>query len=152
MFWRKYAKDCLCGSMFRDFAFETLIFKFRNRRTNLKFQAILHTLKFWFSKNFRNSPPEVICIKMFLKTTPNSQESTYVRVFFIIKGLWHRCFLLNFRKVLRITFSEHIWWVLWTAPKKQHHSFFFQILALFIHPYFQYSSFMFHVILSTDIT
>ena len=62
--------------------------------------------------------------QVFLKISKNSQESTCVRVSFLIKllfspaillkrRLWHTCFPVNFVKFLRTPFFiEHLWWML----------------------------------------
>ena len=43
----------------------------------------------------------------------NSQENTCVRVSFLKKIPWHRCFPVNFAKLLRTPFFvEHPWWML----------------------------------------
>ena len=50
------------------------------------------------------------------KGVQNSQENTCVKVYFLNKvagltlkkGLWHRCFPVNFAKFLRITILKHI--------------------------------------------
>ena len=61
----------------------------------------------------RSSHPEVFCKKVFLKILQNSQENTCTRVTFLIKlkalqkRLWHRCFHLNFAKVLRTPFLQN---------------------------------------------
>ena len=63
------------------------------------------------------------CVKkVFLKISPNSQESTCARVSFLIKlqaatllkkRLWHSYFPVNFLKFLRTPFlTEHVWWLL----------------------------------------
>ena len=50
---------------------------------------------------------------MFLEISQNSQECIYARVSFLIKCLWHRCFLVNFAKFLRTPcFTEHFRWLL----------------------------------------
>ena len=66
--------------------------------------------------------------KMFLKTSQNPQGNIFVRFFFLIKlqpevcnfiwkRLWHRCFLVNFKKFLRTPFLKstfgHCFWVHW---------------------------------------
>ena len=59
--------------------------------------------------------------KMFLKISQNSQKSTSAKASFLIKlhatllkkGLWHRCFLGNFTKLLRPLFLiEYLRWLL----------------------------------------
>ena len=52
----------------------------------------------------------VPCKKVFLKISPNLQENTCARV-------WHRCFLVNFLKILKASFSENTsgWLLLNTA-------------------------------------
>ena len=48
--------------------------------------------------------------KVFLEISENSQENTCVRVSFLIKRLWHRCFPLNFAKFLGTPFlREQLW-------------------------------------------
>ena len=51
--------------------------------------------------------------KVFLEISQNSQQDTCGRVSFLIKKLkkrlWHRCFPVNFAKILRTTFFiEHL--------------------------------------------
>ena len=68
-----------------------------------------------YKKGFRSSPPEVFCKKGFLKKiSQNSQENTCVRPATLLKKtLWHRCFPVNFVKILRtLFFIEHVWWLL----------------------------------------
>ena len=65
--------------------------------------------------------------KQFLEISQNSQESTCVRISFLInlqawglkpttllgKRVWHRCFPVNFAEFLRTSFlTEHLWWLL----------------------------------------
>ena len=51
--------------------------------------------------------------KVFIEILQNSRENTCARVSFLIKRLWHRCFLVNFVKFLRTLFlTEHLWWLL----------------------------------------
>ena len=56
--------------------------------------------------------------KVFLKIWQNSQENPCVRVVsqpgtLLEKRLWHRCFPVNFVKILRAPiFVEHLWWML----------------------------------------
>ena len=51
--------------------------------------------------------------KVFLEISQNSQENTCARVSFLIKlqalkkGLWHRCFTVNFAKFLRTPFLHN---------------------------------------------
>ena len=66
--------------------------------------------------------------KVFLKISQNSQKNTCARVSFLIKlqalvctfinnRLWHRCFLVNFDKLLRAPFFiEHLQWLLSYSP------------------------------------
>ena len=70
----------------------------------------------------RSSRPEMLCKKVFLEISQNAQESTCVRISFLIKAqpatllkkrLWHSCFPVNFVKFLRTLFlTEHLWWLL----------------------------------------
>ena len=69
----------------------------------------------------------VSCKKVFLKISQNSQENTCARVSFLIKlqakvaglrpatllkkGLWHKCFPVNFAKFLR-ALIENLWWLI----------------------------------------
>ena len=49
----------------------------------------------------------------FLEISQNSQKNACARVSFLKKGLWHRCFLVNFAKFLGISFlREHLRWLL----------------------------------------
>ena len=57
--------------------------------------------------------------KVFLKILQNSQENIRARIFILIntvllkKRLWHRCFLVNFAKILRTAFfREYLRWLL----------------------------------------
>ena len=55
--------------------------------------------------------------KVFLEILQNSQENTCAQVSwpgtFLKKGLWHKCFPVNFTKFLRRPFlTEHIRWLL----------------------------------------
>ena len=62
--------------------------------------------------------------KVLLEILQNSQENICARVSFLIKlqarpatllkkRLWHRCFPVNFVKILRTPFYiEHLWWML----------------------------------------
>ena len=50
---------------------------------------------------------------MFLETLQNSQENSFVRLSLLIKParnqrLWHRCFPVNFAKLLRTPFLQNI--------------------------------------------
>ena len=67
----------------------------------------------------------VLCKKVFLEISQNSQENTCAKVTFLNKvaalrpvtllkkRLWHRCFPVNFVKFLRTPlFTEHLWWLL----------------------------------------
>ena len=70
--------------------------------------------------SFKKQPPEVFYRKkMFLKISQNLQETTCARVTFLTKlqaysrpatllkkGLWHRCFPVNFAKFLRALFHR----------------------------------------------
>ena len=73
-----------------------------------------------FNVYMQKQPSEVFCKKGFLKNSSNSQENTCVRVFLnnvaglrpatLLKmRLWHRCFLVNFRKFLKTPFfTKHL--------------------------------------------
>ena len=74
---------------------------------------------------FRNSRPEVFCKKDVLRNfTKLTGEHLCQSLFFdkvaglrpatlFKKKLWHRCFLVNFVKLLRTPFlTEHLWWLL----------------------------------------
>ena len=62
--------------------------------------------------------------KVFLEISQNSQENTWPESLFnkvaglrpvtlLKRRLWHKCFLVNFAKFLRILFlTEHLWWLL----------------------------------------
>ena len=65
--------------------------------------------------------------KQFLEISQNSQESTCVRISFLInlqerdlkpttllrKRVWHRCYPVNFAKFLRTSFlTEHLCWMI----------------------------------------
>ena len=49
----------------------------------------------------------VLCKRVFLKISQNSQENTCARVSFLKKRLWHRCFPVNFVKFLRAPFLQN---------------------------------------------
>ena len=69
------------------------------------------------SQLHRNCLLEVFYRKGILKSSQNSQEKTFPRVFFLVK-LGHRCFPDNFAKFLRTSlFIEHLWWLLLTAAR-----------------------------------
>ena len=64
--------------------------------------------------SIQKQPPEVFCKKMFLRISENSQEKTLAEVSFLRPAtLWterprHRCFPVNFVKVLKAPFfTEH---------------------------------------------
>ena len=58
--------------------------------------------------------------KLFLEISQNSRENTVPDLIklqaacnFIKKGLWHRCFPVNFAKFLKtLCFAEHFRWLL----------------------------------------
>ena len=73
----------------------------------------------------RSSHSEVLCKKVFLKMSQNSQKHICARVSFLIKlqtsclqlywkkRLWHRCFPVNFANFLEHSFLiKHIRWLL----------------------------------------
>ena len=72
----------------------------------------------------RSSRPNLLCKKVFLKISQNSQENTCTRASFLIscrrqpaaslkKRLWHRSFPVDFVEFIRIpSFIEHILWLL----------------------------------------
>ena len=73
--------------------------------------------------------------KVFLEILQNSQENTCARDSFLIKlqarpatllkkSLWHRCFPVNFAKLLRTPFFiEHLWWLLVTVVSEITHKY-----------------------------
>ena len=76
-------------------------------------------------KLFRSSRPEVFCEKGVLKnfaefTGKHLCQSLYFNnvgglrpATFLKKRLWHRCFSVNFAKLLKTPFfTEHLWWLL----------------------------------------
>ena len=59
---------------------------------------------------FRSSHGRCSMKKIFLKISQNSQENTCARVrpaTLLKKRLWHRCFPVNFAKVLRTSFLQN---------------------------------------------
>ena len=58
-----------------------------------------------------SSRPEMFCEKVFLEMSQNSQKNTCARAAFwkkfIKKRLWHRCFPVNFAKILRAPFLQN---------------------------------------------
>ena len=67
------------------------------------------------------APSGVLCKKVFLEISQNSEENACARVSFLIKlqatllkkKLWHRCFPVNFAKYLRTPIlTEHLRWLL----------------------------------------
>ena len=97
-----------------------------NQQISKKFEiAVSIYEKFPLCSIYRSSLPEVFCKKkVFLKISQNTQETTCVTVFFLIKlqarsatffkkRLWQRRFPVNFAKFLRTpSFIEHLWWLL----------------------------------------
>ena len=89
--------------------------------------------------------------KVFLKNSQNSQENMCQSLFFnkvaglrlttlLKKRLWHRCFPVNFAKLLRISFFvEHHWWPLlfprhpWTDASGYCAQYYF-LVAFFLVP------------------
>ena len=63
---------------------------------------------------YRSSLPDVFCKKGVLKNFANfTRKHLCQSLFYIKKGLWHRCFPGNFVKFLRTAFStEHLQWLL----------------------------------------
>ena len=73
---------------------------------------------------YRSSRPEMFCEKVFLKTSQNPQENACARAFLntvaglrpatlLKERLWHRCFSVNFVKILRTPFlTQHVRWLL----------------------------------------
>ena len=53
----------------------------------------------------RSSRPEMFLKKVFLKILRNWQEKHLCQSLFFKKTLWYRCFLVNFARFLRTTFS-----------------------------------------------
>ena len=57
---------------------------------------------------FRSSHRRCSIKKVFFKISQNSQENICAKVSFILKKrLWHRCFPVNFAKVLRTPFLQN---------------------------------------------
>ena len=67
-----------------------------------------------------------VCVlqkKLSIKISQNSQENICARVSFLIitllkKGLWHRCFLVNFAKFLRTPFKTE--WGEWPSGLRRY--------------------------------
>ena len=70
------------------------------------------------SENSRSRHPRYSAKNVFSEISQNSQENTCARVSFLIKlqarsatvlkkGLWHRCFPVNFAKFLRTPFLQN---------------------------------------------
>ena len=80
---------------------------------------------FLLSHFFRSSRPEVFFKKGVLRNLPKLTGKHLCQILFfnkvaglrpatlLKKGLWYRCFLVNFLKFLRAPFFiEHLWWLL----------------------------------------
>ena len=82
------------------------------------FIFLIFLKSWWFFLNCTETVSRRFSVeKVFLKSSPNSQENTCARASFLIK-LEHRCFPDNFAKFLRTPlFIEHLWWLLLTAPR-----------------------------------
>ena len=111
LFWRTSAKDCFCTG--------------HTHHSQLLIHFNLHSAPSSSSSLLllRSSRPEVFYKKVVLRNFAKfTRKHLRQRVFFnkvaglrlfIKKGLWHRCFLVNFAKFLRTPFvTEHMWWLL----------------------------------------
>ena len=95
------------------------------RRWNSLLMHIKENIIFWETSLNRSSQTITKVVArsysvktVFLKISKNSQENTFVRISFLIKltflkrRLWHRCFPVNFVKFLRTSFlKEHLPWL-----------------------------------------
>ena len=94
--------------MFTHICFLSTIFPYDNRNVLLQLLLLLQ-------QQSRSSHQWCFLKKVFLKNSQNSQENTSVSLFFnrtlninvIKKRLWHRCFLVNFAKLLRTPFLQN---------------------------------------------
>ena len=95
---------------------------FRERRPSKIWKPLTGIPLKWLFLNSEAVARRCSVKKVFLEISQNSQENTCARVSFLIKlqasGLlkkrfWHRCFPVNFTKLLRIPFLiEHLRWLL----------------------------------------
>ena len=61
-----------------------------------------------FLRNFTKFTGKHLCQSLFFNKVPGLRPATLLK-----KGLWHRCFTVNFVKFLRTPFYiEHFWWLL----------------------------------------
>ena len=134
-FWDLFANQEMHGMLFKTSylnnyysAIRSNVCNFAKKKTKKKKNVtILFTEcrnKSWskpiFSENyFRSSRLEVFCKKYvlnnFVKSTGKHlrQSLFFNKVSLLKKRLWHRCFLVNVAKFLRILFFiEHFWWLL----------------------------------------
>ena len=71
-------------------------------------------------RNYRSSRPDLFCKKIVLRNFGKFTGKHLCKSLFfnkvagwLKKGLWHRCFPVNFAKFLRTPFrTEHHWWLL----------------------------------------
>ena len=120
-------------SQFNDkhFAVETLSSNFLLKSEEIHYSCQRFLLCYqWYVSHIRSSHQRWSVKKVFLEMLQNSQESKCARVSvsFLIKlqawgkkvllkkRLWHKCFPVNFVKLLRTNFFiEHLWWLLLTC-------------------------------------
>ena len=70
--------------------------------------GVSHSFIFPLLILFRSSHRRCSIKKVFFKISQNSQENICAKVSFILKRrLWHRCFPVNFAKVLRTPFLQN---------------------------------------------
>ena len=112
---------------------ESLFNKFADIKPEILLDERLHhgyfSMKKFYLKNTFLTAEAVVrrCSKkkVFLGILQNLQENNCAKESFLIKlqaptpatllkkTLWHRCFPVNFAKLLRISFfTEHLWWLL----------------------------------------
>ena len=78
-------------------------------------QTLLQIYKNTVHENTETATRGVLCKKVFLEVSKNSQENTCARASFnknylktlLKKRLWHRCFPVNFVKFLRTPFLQN---------------------------------------------
>ena len=60
-----------------------------------------------FLRNFAKFTGKHLCHSLFFNKVAGLRPATLLK-----KRLWHRCFPVNFAKLLRTTFfREHLWWL-----------------------------------------
>ena len=79
----------------------------------LVFLLISSTLPQYIVYDHRSSRPEVFCKKRVLRNFAKFTGKHLCERLFFNKSLWHRCFPMNFAKLLRtLFFTEHRRWLL----------------------------------------